>query len=56
MEKDWFQVNFGNWVIMILIGFRVIMVILVIKTIVERFVCLFVCFNSAQNIRRSLTL
>ena len=36
MEKDWFQVNFGNWVIMILIGFRVIMVILVIKTIVER--------------------
>ena len=36
MEKDWFQVNFGNWVIMILIVFRVIMVILVIKTIVER--------------------
>ena len=36
MEKDWFQVNFGNWVIMILIGFRVIMVILVINTIVER--------------------
>ena len=36
MEKDWFQVNFGNWVIMILIVFRVIMIILVIKTIVER--------------------
>ena len=36
MEKDWFQVNFGNWVNMILIVFRVIVVILVIKTIVER--------------------